>query len=160
MEIRGQRCSTSWTRTTSRISLLMCVLYPYEHLHGSFSKNQHWVDGVLSSIQQLHHHNFLHNISLIALLHLYPSLLIFLHLLLITTAMTAYKPQTHTAGLFKRVWMRCGIVPRLLVTPHDHKSAGMACDRLWALYMKITLTNSALQPVWKAQHQTWRSMSS
>lgn len=40
--------------------------------------------------------------------------------------------------------------------PHDHKSACMACGRLWALYMKITLTNNALQPV---LHQTWRSMS-
>lgn len=44
------------------------------------------------------------------------------------------------------VVMRCSIVQRLLVTPHDHKSACTACDRLWALYMNITLTNNALQP--------------
>lgn len=43
--------------------------------------------------------------------------------------------------------------------PHDHKSACMARDRLWALYMKITLTNNALQPVLKARSQTRRSMS-
>lgn len=43
--------------------------------------------------------------------------------------------------------------------PHDHNSACMACDRLWALYMKITLTNSALQPVMKANRQSWGPMS-
>lgn len=40
--------------------------------------------------------------------------------------------------------------------PHDHNSVCMACDRLWALYMKITLTNNALQLVMKAKHQKLR----
>lgn len=49
--------------------------------------------------------------------------------------------------------------PAAPFNPHDHKSACIACDRLWALYMKIALTNNALQLVMKAKDQSWRSMS-
>lgn len=124
MEIRGQRCSTSWTPATSRISMLMCVLYPHKHLHGSFSKNQRWVDGPLSCTQRLHHHNFLHNISLVALRHLYPSLLIFVHILIIGRRHHHHHhppppqplriPAVATTGLPEWAGMQCRIVPCLL----------------------------------------------
>lgn len=72
-----------------------------------------------------------------------------------TTTVTAFKLRTYAA--YEHRWdTACPAAP---FNPHDHKSACMACDRLWALYMKIALTNNALQLVMKAKDQSWRSMS-